>query len=101
MRESQRHGCDSGFAFGELGIDRPCNLKVRVSFFEVTAANIGRIGNGRANTQRSAAARLDSISARDELDLARAEHVVDTEAQLHALLVSFGDSQFLRWRSQN
>src|SRR5436309_14392559 len=95
MRESQRHGRDSGLAFGELGIDRPCNLYLRVSFFEIAAANIGRVGNGRPNTQCSAAARLDPISARDELDFGGAQLVIDTEAKLRATLAAFGDSQFL------
>src|SRR5207302_4245332 len=53
MRESQRHSRHSSLALGELGIDRPCNLNVRVSFFEIAAANIGRVGNWRADTQRS------------------------------------------------
>ena len=95
MRESQRHGRDSGLAFGELGIDRPCNLYVRVSFFEIAAANIGRVGNGRPNTQRSAAARLDPISARDELDFGGAQLVVHMESKLRALFAAFGDPQFL------
>ena len=50
MRESQRQSRNSGLALGKLGIDRPRNLNVHVSFFEITAANIGRVGNGRANT---------------------------------------------------
>src|SRR5947199_419308 len=101
MRESQRHGRDSGLSLGELGIDRPRNLDIHVSFFEIAAANIGRVGNGWTNTQRSAATRLDPISARDELYFAGAEHVVDMEAELRALLVSFCDSQFLGWCSQD
>src|SRR5206468_9896634 len=95
MRESQRHGRDSGLAFGELGIDCPCDLNVCMSFFEITAANIGRVGNSRTNDQRSAAARLDPISARDELDFGGAQLVVDTEAKLRALFAAFGDPQFL------
>src|SRR5206468_11795185 len=101
MRESQRHSRNSGFALGKLGIDRPRNLNVHVSFFEITATNIGCVGNGRANTQRSTASRLNTVSARDELYFAGAEHVVDTEAELRALLASFCDSQFLGWRSQD
>src|SRR5438093_11330940 len=95
MRESQRHGRDSGLAFGELGIDRPCNLYVRVSFFEIAPANIGRVGNGRPNSQRSAAARLDTISARDELDFGGAQLVVHMESQLRALFAAYGEPQLL------
>src|SRR4030095_6658289 len=101
VRESQRHSRDSGLALGELGIDRPCNLNVHVSFFEIAAANIGRVGDSRTNTQRSVAPRLNTISARDELYFAGAEHVVDMEAELRALLAPFCDSQFLGWRSQD
>src|SRR5947208_16829073 len=95
MRESQRHGRDSGLAFGELGIDRPCNLYVRVSFFEIAAANIGRVGNGRPNTQRSAAARLDPISARDELDFGGAQLVVHMESKLRVVSAALGDAPFV------
>src|SRR4029453_4565730 len=101
VRESQRHSRDSGVALGELGIDRPCNLNVHVSFFEIAAANIGLVGDGPTNTQRRAAPRLNTISARDELYFARAEHVVDMEAELRALFAPFWDSQFLGWRSQH
>src|SRR5262245_56636829 len=94
MRESQRHGRDSGLAFGELGIDRPCNLNVHVSFFEMPTTNIGRVRNSRTNTQRSSAACLDPISSRDELDFGGAQLVVDAEAKLRALFAAFGDPQF-------
>src|ERR1700746_3432014 len=101
MREPQRHGRDRGFAFGELGIDRPRNLSVHMSLFEITTVNISRVRNGRANTQRCSAAGLDSVSAGHESNLARAEHVIHTEAKLRTLLAPFGDSQLLRWRSQD
>src|SRR5262249_38651824 len=95
VRESQRYGRNSGLTFGELGIDCACNLNVHVPFFEITAANIGRVGNRRTNTQRSAAPRFDPISTRDELDFAGAEHTDDTEAKLHTLFASFADPQLL------
>src|SRR4029453_15630177 len=101
MRESQWYCSDGRLAFGELGIDRPCDLDVHVSFFEITAANTSRGGNGRPNTQRSSASRFNIVSARDELYFAGAEHVVDMDAELGALLASLGDSQLLGWRSQN
>src|SRR4029077_6495977 len=101
VRETQRDRCDRSFAFGEFGIDRACNLNIRVAFLEIAAANIGHIGNRWTNAQRSAPARFDSISTGYKPNFAGAEHVVDMEAQLHALFAAFGDSQFLCRRSQD
>jgi hypothetical protein len=80
VRETKRECRDPRFAFGELGIDLTCNLNIRVSFLEIAAANIGRIGNGWTNAERSAPARFDSISAGHKFDFTRAEHIVDVEA---------------------
>src|SRR5213075_2051442 len=68
VRETKRDCRDRGFAFGELRIDLTCNLNIRASFFEIPAANIGRIGNRRTNAQRSAPAGLDTISAGHKSD---------------------------------
>ena len=99
--ETQRDRCDRGFASGKLGIDFTRNLNIRVAFLEIAAAHIGRIGNRWTDAQCSAPARFDSISAGHKFDFARAEHVVDMEAQLHALLAPFGNSQFLGRRAQD
>ena len=101
VREAQRDSCNRSFAFGELGIDRTRNRNVRVSFFEIPAANIGRIGNGRPDAQGSAPAGLDAISAGHEFDFARAERVVDMKAHFCALLAPLGDSQFLGGGTQD
>ena len=99
--ETQRDRCDRGFAFGKLGIDFTRNLNIRVAFLEIAAAHIGRIGDRRTDAQCSAPARFDSISAGHKFDFARAEHVVNMKAQLHALLAPFGNSQFLGRRAQD
>src|SRR5207249_5949297 len=51
MRESQRHGRNRSFAFGELGIDLTRNRNIRVSFFEIPAANIRRIRHRWPDTE--------------------------------------------------
>src|SRR5439155_292236 len=101
VRQTQRDGCNRSFAFGELGIDLTRNRNVRVSFFEIPAANIGCIRNGWPDAQGSAPACLNPISAGYKSDLARAERVVDMEAQSCALLAPFGNSQFLGGRAQD
>src|SRR5438034_4328407 len=82
VRQTQRDGCNRGFALGELGINLTRNRNVRVSFFEIPAANIGRVGNGWTDAQRSSPASLNPISAGYEFDFASAALVVDMEAQL-------------------
>src|SRR5439155_22159570 len=101
LRETKRDCRDRGLALGKVGIDLTCNLNISASFFEIPAANVGRIGNGRAHAERSAPPGFDSITAGHKFDFAGAEHVVDTETQLHALLAPFSDSQFLCRRSQD
>ena len=101
VSKTERDGCDRSFAFGEFGIDCACNPNVDVSFLEISAANIGRIGDRWTDAQRSAPARLDPISTCHEFDLGRAECVVHMESKRRALLPPFRDSQFLRRRSQD
>src|SRR6266480_2216786 len=101
MRQTQRDGGNRSFAFGKLGINLARNRNILVSFFEIPAANIGHIRNGWTDAERSAPTRLGPISASSKFDFGRTECVVDTEAQLYALLAPFGDSQFLSGRAEN